>query len=148
MPLLLTSHTSAGFQTTTNTEKKVKTLPKCVVEYNKAMGGVDLSDARLYRYLSERRSTKWTSKVVFSLLGRAVLNSYIIYQKNTSDRIPLKRYQFTVCLVESLLGDFRPCRKIVRKRRSKTELAVARQTPQAPLPPFQNPANPVTPGPS
>ena len=89
-PVLLSTHAAGGFQNTTNSKGKSKTLPRAIVHYNRAMGGVDLSDARLYCYLSERRSLKWTTKVAYSLIGRAILNVFIIYNQNTAD-IPKKK---------------------------------------------------------
>ena len=52
--------------------------PNAVALYIKTMGDVDLSDAQLYVYLSERKTIKWTTKVAFSLFGRAILNSYLL----------------------------------------------------------------------
>ena len=135
-PMLLSTHSSAGFQRIINSRGKEKTLPMCVIHYNRAMGRVDLSDARLYRYLSERRTMKWTNKVAFSLIGRSLLNAYIIYSENTSDRPKKSKYQFTVSVIENM----------VPQKTIKTEIA---ETCAAP--PFQinpNPACPAVPGPS
>ncbi|KAL8566792.1 hypothetical protein ACOMHN_005743 [Nucella lapillus] len=127
-PVLLTTATSAGFQEVENRRGQQVRKPKCVVKYNKTMGGVDLSDARLYVYLSERRTMKWSLKVAFSLFGRAVLNAYIIYEKNTSDRPKLTRYQFMVQVVEGLAGNYYPP-KVVRRRRTAAEIEAARENP-------------------
>lgn len=40
-----------------------------------------MSDGRLY----ERRTMKWTKKVEFALIRRALLKAFIIYSENTSD---------------------------------------------------------------
>ncbi|KAL8597879.1 hypothetical protein ACOMHN_061412 [Nucella lapillus] len=110
------------------------------------MGGVDLSDARLYVYLSERRTMKWSLKVAFSLFGRAVLNAYIIYEKNTSDRPKLTRYQFMVQVVEGLAGNYYPP-KVVRRRRTAAEIEAARENPPLLQVPPAQPAQPQ-PGPA
>ena len=46
--------------------------------YNKHMGGIYKSNQILYAYLDERKSLKWTKKVIFDLLMRLVMNSYIL----------------------------------------------------------------------
>ncbi|KAL8597800.1 hypothetical protein ACOMHN_004915 [Nucella lapillus] len=147
-PVLLTTATSAGFQEVENRRGQQVRKPKCVLKYNKTMGGVDLSDARLYVYLSERRTMKWSLKVAFSLFGRAVLNAYIIYEKNTSDRPKLTRYQFMVQVVEGLAGNYYPP-KVVRRRRTAAEIEAARENPPLLQVPPAQPAQPQPqPGPA
>ena len=51
-------------------------------DYNLHMGGVDLSDMRTYIFLDERRTIRWNKKVFFTLFGRLLLNSFILYQDN------------------------------------------------------------------
>ncbi|XP_017795067.1 PREDICTED: piggyBac transposable element-derived protein 4-like [Habropoda laboriosa] len=59
-----------------------KTKPAVVHNYNKFMGGVDEADKMLYAYLDERRTMKYWKKVAFNIIGRMVLNAYIIYSEN------------------------------------------------------------------
>ena len=132
--MLLSTHAAGGLQNTTNSKGKSKTLPRAIVHYNRAMRGIDLSEACLYCYLSERRSLKWTTKVAYSLIGRAILNAFIIYNQNTADMPPKNRHQFTVSVVEAMMSDSRPPRKIVRKPRSKVEIAAAQDAPPPPPP--------------
>ena len=143
-PILLSTYAKAGFVDTTNSKGKTRNLPNIIVEYNNAMGGVDLSDARLYKYLTERRTIKWTHKFVFSLFGRALLNAFILYQKNTTDAPKKTRYQFYVSIVEDMMGDYRPPHKVIRKRRSREEIQAANQLE----PIIEAPENPAQPGPS
>jgi hypothetical protein len=105
--------------------------PKSILLYNKTMGGVDLSDAKLYQYLSERKTLKWTTKVVLSLIGRSLLNAYIVYQANTIAAKPLTRHKFLVSVVEGLTSCYRPS-SVPRKRRSHTELQACREAGAAP----------------
>ena len=56
----------------------------------------------LYMYLDERRTLKYWRKVVFSIIGRMVVNSYILYYQHTSDRKKMSRHKFTIQLVEQL----------------------------------------------
>ena len=144
-PLLLSTQADSGTSTQRNSKDREKTLPNIIHMYNKAMGGVDMSDARLYAYLSERRTMKWTNKVLFSLFARAILNAYIIYNELTTDRPKLNRYHFTVCVLESLVADFRPTEKVRKRRRSKAEIQAAAAAPAAPILP---PTHHVQPGPS
>ena len=97
------------------------------------MGGVDLGDEKLYMYLAERRTLKWTNKVFFSLLGRAVLNSYIIYKLNTTDKPVLSRYNFIISVLESLSSKYAPP-KVVRRKRTWDEIATTRNGVESPVP--------------
>ena len=144
-PILLSTAAKGGFTRAANARGQEKEKPKCVVMYNKAMGGVDLSDARLYSYLAERRTMKWTTKVSFALFGRAILNSFILYNENTADRPKLSRYAFMVSVIEALTDDFRPP-KVVRKRRSRAQIEADRQQPDAPIQPPDHAV--VVPGPA
>lgn len=142
-PILLSTHASGGFGTSTNTKGKTRHLPNIIIHYNSTMGGVDMSDSRLYTYLSERRTMKWTNKVMFSLLGRSILNAYILYCENTSHKRKLTRYQFYVSVVEAMMGNFRPPAKAHRRRRTAAEIARAREQIDPPAA-----DNTVEPGPS
>ena len=88
------------------TTKKNKTArkPKVVATYNKVMGGIDLQDAKLYAYLNERKTIKWTTKAFLSLLGTVVLNSSILYAKRTSHRVILSRFRFMMSISQALVG--------------------------------------------
>ena len=74
------------------------------------MGGVDLSDMRIYMFLDERRTIRWNKKVFFTLLGRLILNSFILYQQNTNHEKKLNRRNFMIQLVEGLIRDYRQTR--------------------------------------
>ena len=80
--------------------------PAAIVGYNHFMGGVDQSDMMLYAYLDELRTLKFWKKVIFSLIGRFAVNTYILYLQNTSDRPKLTRYMSTVKIVEGISRDF------------------------------------------
>jgi len=136
-PVLLSTAVRAGFDEVRRRGRQVQ-KPRVVLKYNESMGGVDMSDARLYAYLSERRTMKWSLKVAFSLFGRAVLNSYILYEQNTSDIPKLTRYQFMVAAVDGLAGNYYPT-KVVRRRRTSAEIQAARQNPPLQVLPAQPP---------
>ena len=72
------------------------------------VGGVDLSDMRIYCFQDERRTIRWNIKVFFLLFGRTLLNSFIVYQRNTSS--PMVYQTFLERVVDGLVGTFRmPC---------------------------------------
>lgn len=80
--------------------------PDVVLEYNKYMGGVDLSDMMLYAYLDERRTVKYWKKVTFNILHRMIVNAYIIYKQNIpADKKPMTRHKFTVGIVNDLVEE-------------------------------------------
>ena len=61
---------------------------------------------RTYIFLDERRTIRWNKKVFFTLFGRLLLNSFILYQHN-GDLPKLDRQKFMVKVVEGLIGGFR-----------------------------------------
>ena len=126
-PVLLSTSATAGYQETTNSKGKRIQRPKCVVTYNSSMEGVDTSDARLYAYLAERKTLKWTHKLVFALLGRSLLNAYVLYYEHTLDNPKISRHQFHVDVLESLMGRYGPSiPKPPRKRRLRQDIREAR----------------------
>jgi hypothetical protein len=76
--------------------------PDMVLKYNMHMGGVDVSDMMLYTYLDERRTLKFWRKVTFSIIGRMVVNAYILYKQHTTHTHPMNRLKFTTKIVDSL----------------------------------------------
>ena len=112
------------------------------------MGGVDTSDARLYAYSTERRSMKWSTKLVFSLLGQCILNAAILYNEHTTFAPKLSRYHFNVEVLEALVGEYKPA-KVNRKRRSRVEIdaasAAADADQDAPVDPPTYPYAPAAP---
>ena len=59
-------------------EKVIK--PKCVLEYNKYMHGVDSLDQQIGYYMCARKSQKWTTKFCFYLIQIALYNAYVLYR--------------------------------------------------------------------
>ena len=84
-----------------NTHQSV--TPGCVHQYN-YMGGVDLSDMRIYCFQDERRTIRWNIKVFFLIFGQTLLNSFLVYQRNTS---PMVYRKFLGRVVDGLVGTFR-----------------------------------------
>jgi hypothetical protein len=60
-----------------------KQKPKVCIDYNDAMGGVDLSDQYLVAYSTTRkRLKKYCQKIFSHLLDLTVFNSFVIYRKH------------------------------------------------------------------
>ena len=89
-------------------------------------GGVDLSDTKLYCYLDERKTWKWTKKVAFALFGRALVNAYILYDLAHPVPKPMIRREFIVNVVESLVAGYH-CVPAVRHRRSRAQILADRE---------------------
>ena len=104
--ILLSKEGLSKMITYTSKRNREHTMRELVRDYNLYMGGVDLSDMRTYIFLDERRTIKWNKKVFFTLLGRLLLNSFILYQCN-GDLPKLDRQKFMVKVVEGLIGGFR-----------------------------------------
>ena len=58
---------------------KTKTKPSAIFDYNKFMGGVDISDKQICHYSSERSTRRYWKKIFQNLLDISVLNSWIIF---------------------------------------------------------------------
>jgi hypothetical protein len=142
-PILLSTQAVAGYSNTTNRREEQVRRPNVVLLYNANMGGVDVGDAQLYKYVTERRTIKWTTKVAMSLFARAMLNAYLVYKENVvaAGNKPMTRHQFTIKCVESLTSRYQ-IPKTIRRRRSAQEIAADRADPQLPPVPHPAPADP------
>ncbi|XP_066457697.1 piggyBac transposable element-derived protein 3 [Eleutherodactylus coqui] len=54
--------------------------PDCVLDYNKNMGGVDLSDQVLEPYNAMRKTRVWYKKLAVHLVQMAMYNAYVLYR--------------------------------------------------------------------
>ncbi|XP_026667264.1 piggyBac transposable element-derived protein 4-like isoform X1 [Ceratina calcarata] len=102
--LLLSTHGTAANKTIVirrrNQEREVQ-KPALIHDYNKYMGGIDVSDMMIYSYLDERRTVKYWKKVVFSIFARMVLNAYILYQHNREGKL-MTRLEFITSIIQSI----------------------------------------------
>ncbi|XP_033749267.1 piggyBac transposable element-derived protein 4-like [Pecten maximus] len=78
--------------------------PKMVMAYNRNMGAVDMDDGLLSVYGKQRKTKKVWKNVFLHIQHRIMLNAYILYRENTTDRPVLSRLQFILQVVESLSG--------------------------------------------
>ena len=81
-------------------EKRSQRKP--VLMPSKYMGGVDLSDRKIYHVSAERPSKRYWKKIFFNLLDMALLNSFELYYANTDVVQRLNRHDFMCSVLESL----------------------------------------------
>ena len=55
--------------------------PVLVNKCNNYMGGIDRNDAMLWTYSSVRKPHKWRTQLAFHFMEKALLNSFILYNK-------------------------------------------------------------------
>ena len=77
--------------------------PKCVVEYNKHMGGVDRSDQICGYYYISRKTMKHWKKLALHCLNAMISNGYVIYRKYSSDSSLMSHYDFRLQLMKELI---------------------------------------------
>ena len=113
-----------------STEATVMSLtgkPHVISNYNTNMGGVDEADKLLSFYNAERKTLKVWKKVAFNLIFRLMLNAYVLYSKNTSDRPIKSRLRFIQECVASLAED-----QIRARRANHNNRAVRKQLKRLP----------------
>ena len=74
--------------------------PKCIVDYNHHMGGVDRTDQLLEPFKVARKSMKWYKKLATHLIQVSLLNSILLYKKDGERKSPL---DFQRSVIASLL---------------------------------------------
>ena len=91
--------------------------PQSVVNYNKNMGGVDLSDQNRSYYDVGRQAKKYWKQLVWYLINLCTVNSYVIYQQTmaAAHQPAMKHLLFRENLIDQLIGGFSS-----RKRAGRT----------------------------
>ena len=83
--------------------REVVEKPKCILEYNRHMGGVDLSDQLTSYHSFGHRTVKWWRRVFFHLIDTTIVNAYILYKESTQSTRKLTHVNFRVELAKGLL---------------------------------------------
>ena len=100
--LLLSTSEAAGMTEVRTGAGIIKRKPRCIAAYNRYMGGVDISDRKIYHVSAERPSKRYWKKIFFNLLDMALLNAYELYRLNTDAAECKNRHDFLATVVESL----------------------------------------------
>ena len=102
-PLCMLSTVHSTDSVEVASKRKSQKKPIVVVDYNKSMGGVDLSDQCLSYYkITRDRQRKYYKKIFRHLLDQAVWNSFVIFKKNGGS---LTHLDFRIRLIERLIED-------------------------------------------
>ena len=86
-----------------------KNKSKCVDLYN-YMGGVDISNRKIYHVSAERPSKRYWKKIFFNMLDMALLDSFELYKNNIDAKL---RHDYMCCVVESLCAAVDPTVPVV-----------------------------------
>ncbi|XP_047144656.1 piggyBac transposable element-derived protein 2 [Hydra vulgaris] len=77
-------------------------------EYNKSMGGVDLSDMLIALYRTSIKTKRWDLKILFHCIDIAKVNAWLIYRRHSNQlkkpkKCQLSLLQFTVSIASALV---------------------------------------------
>ena len=103
-PVLLLSTAHNAVSTTINRRDKEITKPQMVLDYNKHMGGVDVSDKMVCHYASERSTRRYWKKIFQNFMDISVLNSWILYTLTIPEEKKLDRKKFLMSVLEAFCG--------------------------------------------
>jgi hypothetical protein len=91
---------------TQTTQEKLK--PEIIMAYNSTKSGVDTMDYMTENYTVARTSARWPLTIFYALMNIGGINSQIIYQANTKNKI--SRLQFLKTLGRELMEKHVKCR--------------------------------------
>lgn len=99
---LLSTAACAGYDDDVTKNGKCIKKPKILSEYNSVCCPVSQKDIDLHDLMCDKRTTRWTTMVMLSLIGSAMQNAYLLYTRHTSDIHKLTRRQFMISVIEAL----------------------------------------------
>lgn len=70
--------------------------PQAVVQYNRFIGGVDLSDRMIAHYPHAVKNKKYHMRIVFHFLNVSLINAWIQYRQKKGINIPLLEFKASV----------------------------------------------------
>ena len=90
-----------------NYRGEIRSKPNVVMDYNRSMGGVDLSDQMACTYRMVRKVRKWYQNLFYHLVDTAVVNAFLVH-RTLGGRMDHCKFRFA--LTAALLG---PARRTV-----------------------------------
>ncbi|KAM6952872.1 piggyBac transposable element-derived protein 4-like [Lycodopsis pacificus] len=84
-------------------------VPDSIVDYNRSIGGVDLSDSLIAAYTVRRKTMKWYKTFFYHFVDIAAVNSYLLYKElfklrqNPTQTKPLTHKTFREQLAKEML---------------------------------------------
>lgn len=78
--------------------------PKCVIEYNDNMGGVDRCDQIIAPYEITRKTPRWYQKIASNLVDMVIFNLHVIY--NSFREIKVTHYDFRMMLIRESIEKY------------------------------------------
>ncbi|KAF2353273.1 PiggyBac transposable element-derived protein [Trinorchestia longiramus] len=89
--------------------------PQCVLDYNNAKKGVDVSDQMTSYHTALRRSLKWHRKVAIEIMtGMSIVNAHVLYNKYFADApMSIRHFHESLALCYWYCGEEYSTRKIL-----------------------------------
>lgn len=84
--MITTKHKNDTVEVQRRGEQNPITKPRCIVDYNQFMNGVDRSDQKLSYYPFKRKTLKWYKKLFYRLLYLTFINSHIRWSAKQDQR--------------------------------------------------------------
>ena len=90
---MLSTNAAAGVSDVRTAAGLMKRKSNSIIDYNKYMVGVDLSDRKIYHVSADWPTRRYWKKIFFNLLNMSLLNSHELYRANTDAARVLNIYE-------------------------------------------------------